>query len=306
MPKVDDLVLFAQVIELGSFSKAAEVNELTNSVVSKRIARLERELGTTLIYRTTRRLSLSKAGQVLYQQAQVIAQTSRDAFDSVIDFSQSLQGHIKISVPTISGELVLAEAIAEFCELHPAISVDMSLDNRFVDPVNEGYDLVIRTGHLEDSNLVARHILESRWVICAAPKYISRHGMPMQPEDLLKHNCLIYSYQESGARDWLFTRNDTVYPLRVNGSFSTDNAAALRKAALAGHGLAYVPRCLVYPDLQAGTLVEVLPYQVGKVLGIYAVYPYSRQPPRRTKMLIEHIRSRYLDIKHYFNEVDHD
>lgn len=300
MPKTDDLILFSQVIELGSFSKAAEVNGLTNSVVSKRIARLEKELGSTLIHRSTRRLTLSESGQVLYQRARLVAQSAQEAFDAVTGYSQSLQGHIRMSVPTISGELLLAEAVAEFCELHPAISVSMSLDNRFVDLIGEGYDLVIRTGHLEDSSLIARHILDSRWTICAAPEYISRRGKPRTPADLLQHNCLIYSYQESGARDWLFNRLGEVYPLRVSGNFSTDNTAALRKATLAGHGLAYMPRCLVYPDLQSGRLVELLPQQVGKVLGIYAVYPYSRQPARKIKLLIEHIRSHYMDIKHYF------
>jgi DNA-binding transcriptional LysR family regulator len=300
MPKTDDLILFAQVVESGSFSKAAEANGLTNSVVSKRIARLEKELGSTLLHRTTRRLTLSEAGRVLYQRARLVAQAAQEAFDAVTGYSQSLQGHIRISVPTISGELLLAEAVAEFCELHPAISVEMSLENRFVDLIGEGYDLVIRTGHLDDSNLIARHILDSRWTICAAPAYISRRGKPRVPEDLLQHNCLIYSYQESGARDWLFNRYGEIYPLRVSGNFSTDNAAALRRATLAGHGLAYIPRCLVYPDLQAGHLIELLPQQVGKILGIYAVYPYSRQPPRKIKLLIEHIRSRYMDIKHYF------
>lgn len=300
MPRTDDLILFAQVVEQGSFSKAAEVSGLANSVVSKRIARLEEELGSTLIHRTTRRLTLSEAGQVLYQRARLVAQAAQEAFDAVTGYSQALQGHIRMSVPTISGELVLARAVAEFCELHPAITVEMSLENRFVDLIGEGYDLVIRTGHLDDSSLIARHILDSRWTICAAPAYISRHGKPQVPEDLLQHNCLIYSYQESGARDWLFTRYEEIYPLRVSGNFSTDNAAALRQAALFGFGLAYLPRCLVYPDLQAGRLVELLPRQVGKVLGIYAVYPYSRQPPRKIKLLIEHIRARYMDIKHYF------
>ncbi|TDW57715.1 LysR family transcriptional regulator [Oceanimonas baumannii] len=300
MPRTDDLILFSQVIELGSFSKAAEAHGLTNSVVSKRIARLEQELGSTLIHRTTRRLTLTDAGRVLFERAQAVAQTAQEAFDAVTGYSDSLQGHIRMSVPTISGELLLAEAVAQFCELHPGITVDMSLENRFVDVVAEGYDLVVRTGHLEDSSLVARHFLDSRWTICAAPVYLSRHGKPQVPEDLLHHNCLIYSYQESGARDWLFSRHGETYSLRVNGNFSTDNAAALRKAALAGYGLAYVPRCLVYPDLQAGRLVDLLTNRVGKVLGIYAVYPYNRQPSRKIKLLIEHLRARYTDIKHYF------
>ncbi|MCC4264494.1 LysR family transcriptional regulator [Oceanimonas baumannii] len=300
MPRTDDLILFSQVIELGSFSKAADTNGLTNSVVSKRIARLEQELGSTLIHRTTRRLTLTEAGRVLFERAQAVAQTAQEAFDAVTGYSESLQGHIRMSVPTISGELLLAEAVAQFCELHPGITVDMSLENRFVDVVGEGYDLVVRTGHLEDSSLVARHFIDSRWTICAAPAYLSRHGKPQAPEDLLHHNCLIYSYQESGARDWLFSRYGETYSLRVNGNFSTDNSAALRKAALAGYGLAYVPRCLVYPDLQAGRLVELLTNRVGKVLGIYAVYPYNRQPSRKIKLLIEHLRERYADIKHYF------
>lgn len=300
MPRTDDLILFSQVIELGSFSKAAEAHGLTNSVVSKRIARLEQELGSTLIHRTTRRLTLTEAGRVLFERAQVVAQTAQEAFDAVTGYSESLQGHIRMSVPTISGELLLAEAVAQFCELHPGITVDMSLENRFVDVVGEGYDLVVRTGHLEDSSLVARHFMDSRWTICAAPVYLSRHGKPLVPEDLLHHNCLIYSYQESGARDWLFSRYGETYSLRVNGNFSTDNSVALRKAALAGYGLAYVPRCLVYPDLQAGRLVELLTNRVSKVLGIYAVYPYNRQPSRKIKLLIEHLRARYADIKHYF------
>ncbi|WP_172560681.1 LysR family transcriptional regulator [Vibrio parahaemolyticus] len=298
--RADDLILFSQVIELGSFSKVAEANNLTNSVVSKRMARLEEEIGAQLLYRTTRKLTLTEAGKVLLHSAKNVKQATQEAMDAVAGFGENVSGHIKMSVPTISGDLILADAAAEFCNLHPGLSVDMSLDNRFVDLVADGYDLVIRTGYLEDSSLIARHILDSQWVVCASPSYIAKNGKPIEPIDLTSHNCLQYAYQTTGASEWEFKSDEGNYIVRVSGSFSTDNATALRKAALGGHGIAYVPRCLVYHDIRNGQLVDIFPELVGKKLGIYAVYPFTRQPPNKVKLLIEHIRERYLTISHYF------
>ncbi|HHF3233452.1 TPA: LysR family transcriptional regulator [Vibrio alginolyticus] len=272
--RADDLILFSQVIELGSFSKVAEANNLTNSVVSKRMARLEEEIGAQLLYRTTRKLTLTEAGKVLLHSAKNVKQATQEAMDAV--------------------------AVAEFCNLHPGLTVDMSLDNRFVDLVADGYDLVIRTGYLADSSLIARHILDSQWVVCASPSYIAKNGKPIEPIDLTTHNCLQYAYQTTGATDWEFKGEDGNYIVKVSGCFSTDNATALRKAALGGHGIAYVPRCLVYHDIRNGQLVDIFPELVGKKLGIYAVYPFTRQPPNKVKLLIEHIRDRYLTISHYF------
>ena len=300
MAKTDDLILFAQVVECGSFSKVAELNSLTNSVVSKRIARLEEDLGVQLLYRTTRKLTVSEAGKVLYQGAKNVKQAAIEAVDAVSGYGEKVSGHVKMSVPTISGDLLLADAVAEFCTLHPGMTVDMSLNNRFVDLVEDGYDLVIRTGYLEDSSLIARHILDSQWVICAAPSYIGRLGRPMEPEDLVDHNCLQYAYQTTGAAEWQFIGEQGNYILHVKGNFSTDNATALRKAALGGYGIAYVPRCLVYHDLIEGKLLDLFPDKVGKKLGIYAVYPYTRQPSQKIRLLIEHIRNRYLSMSQYF------
>jgi len=298
--RADDLILFAQIAEMGSFSKVAEANNITNSVVSKRIAKLEKELGTQLLYRTTRKLTLTEAGQALKQGAMNVKASTQEAIDTISGYSEQISGHIKMSVPTISGDLLLADAVAEFCTLHPGLSVDMSLDNRFVNLVEEGFDLVIRTGYLEDSSLIARHFLDSHWVVCTSPDYIRRKGRPKAPEDLSFHNCLLYSYHTSGAREWEFTSSQGNYTITVDGAFSSDNAGALRKAALTGRGIAYVPKCLVFEDLCNGTLVDLFPERVGKVLGVYAVYPYSRQPSRKIKLLIEHIRQRYLSMSDYF------
>ncbi|HAS62934.1 MAG TPA: LysR family transcriptional regulator [Vibrio sp.] len=298
--RADDLILFSQVFELGSFSKVAEQNNLTNSVVSKRIARLEEQAGVQLLYRTTRKLTLTEAGRALLQGAKNVKQATQEAVDSVSGFGERVTGHIKMSVPTISGDLLLAQAVAEFCNLHPGLTVDMSLDNRFVDLVDGGYDLVIRTGYLEDSSLIARHIIDSQWVVCASPEYIARYSKPQTPDDLLNHNCLQYAYQTTGASEWEFKGNKRNKIIRVSGNFSTDNATALRKAALGGYGIAYMPRCLVYHDLNSGDLIDLFPEQVGKRLGIYAVYPFTRQPPKKVKLLIEHIKARYLENAHYF------
>ncbi|CAM2917130.1 LysR family transcriptional regulator [Vibrio rarus] len=298
--RADDLILFSQVIELGSFSKVAEKNNLTNSVVSKRIARLEQNAGTQLLYRTTRKLSLTEAGKILLNKAKSVTQATEEAKKAVSGLGQNISGHIKMSVPTISGELILADAVAEFCNQNPGLSVDMSLENRFVDLISGGYDVVIRTGYLEDSSLIARHIIDSQWVVCASPSYIAQNGKLHHPRELVKHNCLQYAYQTTGASEWQFKGADGNYLVKVSGGFSTNNATALRRSALGGHGIAYVPRCLVYDDFLNGDLIDIFPDLVGKKLGIYAVYPFTRQPPNKVKRLIEHIRQRYLALGHCF------
>ena len=300
MTKADDLILFVQVVEHGSFSKVAEINSLTNSVVSKHIARLEEDLGVQLLYRTTRKLTLSEAGKVLYQGAKNVKQAAVEAIDAVYGYAESMVGNIKMSVPTISGDLLLANTVAEFCNMHPGLTVDMSMRNSFVDLVEGGYDLVIRTGDMDDSNLIARHLIDSHWVICTAPAYIERFGRPMTPESLVNHNCLQYAYQTTGASEWEFRGKHGNYIIKVAGNFTTNNAGSLRKIALGGNGIAYVPRCLVYQDILKGDLIDIFPEQVGKKLGIYAVYPFTRQAPLKIRLLIDHIRKSYLAIGESF------
>ncbi|WP_086934423.1 LysR family transcriptional regulator [Agarilytica rhodophyticola] len=297
---LDDLILFSHVAELGSFVRAAEKSDLANSVVSKRISRLEAHLGVQLFYRTTRKLTLTEAGMTLRQRAKNIEIAAAEAMDSISGLGETMTGHIKMSVPTISGDLLIAEAVAEFCQQHPGLTVDMSLENRFVDLIEGGYDLVIRTGYLEDSSLIARRFLESNWIVCASPKYLKQYGSPTNPIDLQQHNCLQYTYHTSGASEWEFKSETGNYMVKVAGSFFTDNAAALRKTTLAGYGIAYVPRCLVYTDLQNNSLVDLFPTLVAKKVGIYAVYPFTKQAPKKIRLLVEHIRQRYLDMAHYF------
>ncbi|MEP3348636.1 MAG: LysR substrate-binding domain-containing protein [Marinomonas sp.] len=300
-----DLTLFVYVADTGSFNKAAQLAELSTPALSKRISRLEQALGVQLIHRTTRRLSLTEAGESLYVHAKNIEGQVSDAVAAVSAFSHGLSGHIKISVPTISGELLLAEAIAEFCQMYPSITVDMRLENDFVNLVEEGLDLAVRTGKLEDSSLIAKPLIQSNWVVCCSPSYIEKHGEVTHLEELKEHNCLAYTYQAQGSFDWRFIKNeigkDSIEEsVRISGSLATNNAQALRKAALAGFGIVYVPHCCVYEDLQKGALQAILTDYQPRQLGVYAIYPQTRYLPEKLRLLIEHIKKAYQNKKEYF------
>ncbi len=295
-----DLSLFVSVADMGSFNKAAHQVGLSTPALSKRISKLEQSLGVQLIHRTTRRLSLTEAGENLYQHAKNIEGQVNDAIDSVSAFSQGLSGNIRMSVPTISGELLLAEAIAVFCQKYPNITVDMRLENDFVDLIGEGLDLAIRTGALEDSSLIAKPLIQSNWVVCCSPSYLEIHGEPQNLEALKEHNCLAYTYQAKGSFDWRFTKNGKEESVRISGNLATNNAQALRKAALAGFGIVYVPRCCVYEDIQKGSLVPILTHYKPRELGVYAIYPFTKYLPEKLKRLIEHLKQAYQAKSEYF------
>ncbi|MCG9594201.1 LysR family transcriptional regulator [Vibrio diabolicus] len=289
MRNTDDYIIFYHLIEQGSFSAAARHMSLTKSVVSKRIAKLEQELGVQLLYRTTRTLTLTEAGRAFFTHAKAVYQAVATAEESIVGLGKNLSGNIKVSVPTISGELILPQVINEFNQKYPDINIDMDLDNRFVDIVNERFDLAIRTGVLPDSSLIARKLVDANWIVCASPQYLAKHGIPKQPQALDKHNCLVYSYQETGAREWAFKDGDEVYQITVDGNLCTNNSSVLRNVALLGQGIIYVPRVLVYEDLKQGRLIQLFKDETAKCLGIYAVYPYTRQQPEKIKIFIDHL-----------------
>ncbi|HHF0484177.1 LysR family transcriptional regulator [Vibrio diabolicus] len=300
MRNTDDYIIFYHLIEQGSFSAAARHMSLTKSVVSKRIAKLEQELGVQLLYRTTRTLTLTEAGRAFFTHAKAVYQAVATAEESIVGLGKNLSGNIKVSVPTISGELILPQVINEFNQKYPDINIDMDLDNRFVDIVNERFDLAIRTGVLPDSSLIARKLVDANWIICASPQYLAKHGIPKQPQALDKHNCLVYSYQETGAREWAFKEGDEVYQITVDGNLCTNNSSVLRNVALLGQGIIYVPRVLVYEDLKQGRLIQLFKDETAKCLGIYAVYPYTRQQPEKIKIFIDHLYTSFQSQNHRF------
>ncbi len=299
--KADDLILFVQVVEAGSFSKVADQLNLTNSVVSKRIARLEQQLNTQLLYRTTRKLSLTDAGATFYGKARLAKLAVQEAQDVITGYSEDVRGTIKLTMPVVSARLVLSEALAHFCHDYPNVNVELSIDNNFVDIIEQGYDIAIRTAHLEDSSLIARRLIDSDWLVCASPEYIKSVGNPIKPAELAEHNCLIYQYEGTGSEQWVFKENSQEYTVKVNGRFRSNNLNSLRQAALSDLGIAYLPKALIHEDLISGRLVSLLDGLSAKDLGIYAVYPRTRQPDKKLKLLIEYFRKAFIAKKEYFN-----
>ncbi len=300
MPSASELALFALIVEAKSFNKAAKLAGISPAALSKRLSKLEKELEIQLLHRTTRRLSLTEAGEILYGHVKDINNQVSDAVSAVSNFSEGLTGTIKMTVPTISGELLLAEAVADFCQLHPNLTIEMRLENEFVDLIKEGQDFAIRTGVLADSSLIAKPLCDSNWTVCCAPKYIENFDEPQSPHALVNHNCMAYTYQAKGAYDWYFSQGTNEFHVKIAGNFATNNSQALRKAALAGYGIVYVPRCCVYEDIQKGDLVPLLTEYNLRTLGIYAIYPYTRHQPQKIRLLIEHIKQAYQTKAEYF------
>jgi DNA-binding transcriptional LysR family regulator len=285
MIKADDIFLFVNVVEEGSFSKVADKLELTNSVVSKRISRLEASLNVQLLYRTTRRLNLTDAGNSLYDQAKRAKLLLEDAQNNVSSYANEIKGKLKITAPSVSSALVLNNAISGFCETYPEIEIELSVNNHVVDLIADGFDLAIRTADLADSSLIARRLIDSQWVVCATPKYMHDHKPILSPDDLKKHQCLIYKDEGKVHELWQFTRAGFDYSVCVEGRFHTNNLESLRQAALSDFGIAYLPRALVHTALVSGELVTLLDSYACKRLGIYAVYPKSKQPDKSSSSL---------------------
>jgi DNA-binding transcriptional LysR family regulator len=284
---------FVAVAEARSFSSAALALRIAKSAVSRQVSDLESALGARLIHRTTRSLSLSEAGRAYFERAARILADLDDANRAVGELQAAPRGRLRISAPMSFGFLHLMPALSDFMARYPEVVVDLAMNDRFVDLVNEGFDVAIRIATLPDSSLIARQLAPARRVICASPNYLSTHGAPRSPNDLKTHACLFNSNLPS-AREWRFVSPDDVpVPVTVNGRLSVDNGDALRVAALRGLGLANLPTFIVGADLQSGALATVLDSFVAQDLSISAVYPHSRHLSPTVRALIDFIVDRF-------------
>lgn len=300
MVKADDMVLFVQVVDEGSFSRVAEKMSLTNSVVSKRIARLEENLNAQLLYRSTRKLSVTDAGRTFYNKAKIAKFAFQEAENAVTGYSEDMKGNIRITMPVVSAHLVLSESIAEFCKQHPEISVDLQITNRLVDLIEEGFDLAIRTAELEDSSLIAKRLIDSQWVICATPDYLKQYGTPQTPEELESHECLVYKFDNTSNSVWPLYIDGTKQLMPVYGRFHSNHLSAIKQAMLSDLGIAFLPQVLVYEEMQKNTLTQILQRFTRKRLGLYAVYPKARQPDQKLKLLVAHLQESLHQKQAYY------
>jgi DNA-binding transcriptional LysR family regulator len=281
------LVIFAHVIQQRSFTRAAHDLDTSTSAVSKRIARLERRLGTALLTRTTRHVSPTEAGLALYEHSLRILREVEDAELLVADLNSAPRGLLRVSAPVYFGELHIAPLLAELTRQYPDLRLELSLSDRYVDLASEGFDLAVRVGALESSSLATRKLVQDPLVACAAPAYLERRGTPQHPRDLVEHDCLRYTLSSQRGR-WRFRGpgGELMY-IPVTGSFDSDHSGALRVAACSGLGIVYLPRFYLAEAIERGTLLRILADFSPPPIDIQAVYPGRKLLAPKTRACLD-------------------
>lgn len=292
---LSEMAVFAAVVEAGGFTAAARALGLSKSAVSKQVARLEARLGARLLQRTTRRLSLTEAGTVFHDGCQRVLAEAATAEAAVTHLSGSVRGLLRVNAPMSFGTRHLAPLLAAFMVGHPELEVELGLNDRRVDLVEEGYDVGVRIGTLADSSLVARRLAPVRRAICASPAYLERHGRPAAPEDLARHRCLIYSYLES-PRVWRFHGPGGARRVGVSGPLESNTGEVLAEAAAAGLGIVRIPSFIACDLLSAGRLVEILTeWPENRTSALHAVYPARRHLAPKVRAFVDFLAARIGD-----------
>jgi DNA-binding transcriptional LysR family regulator len=289
---LNDMVTFARVVEAKSFSKAAERMGASKSRVSKAIAKLERSLHARLLNRSTRGLSLTEVGAAFYEHCRRVAEEAQQAVEVVSQLHSEPRGVLKVTAPVAFGTLHVAPALPEFLGLHPHLAIDMTIGDRMVDLVEEGYDVAIRIVREPDLNLVARKLAPVRRVACATPEYFRRHGVPKTPQDLKRHNCLHYTHF-SAQGEWHFKGPEGEISVPLSGDLRINDDEALSQAVLGGLGVALLPTFIVGNELQSGRLQAVLSDYVPLERHIYAVHLQSIHLPPKVRAFIDFLRARF-------------
>jgi len=295
MDKFADLEALTAVVEAGSFSAAGERLGIAKSVVSRRITQLERRLGCRLLHRTTRRLALTDAGKNFYHRAVQILADLDDAEQSVAEETTELRGSLKLAAPLSFGLMHLSEAITDFLNEHPAIELNLDLNDRNINLVEEGFDMAVRIGELQDSTLVARRLGTVRNITCASRTYLERYGEPTHPEQLHQHIGLQYS-NISYKQQWHYqTPEGRTIHAQPQIRVRANNGEALAAAASAGLGITRGPTFILGRYIMEDRLVTILDEYQPAAVGIYAVYPPGRLIPRRIQVFSDFLAGRYGD-----------
>jgi len=259
---------------------------ISKSAVSKRVTQLEEQMGVKLLHRTTRKLSLTEAGEHFFQHARIAHQAAKDAQDAVAQLQGEPQGRLRINTPMSFGRLHIAPLIPEFLKRYPKISIEMVMDDKVADLIGEGFDIAIRGGDLPDSSLIARKLAPLRNVLCASPEYIEKHGRPIELSQLTDHNCLIFTYSKD-IKEWLFIKDGQTQSVEVTGNYNVNNSEALREALLQGVGIGRLPTFVAGPDIKSGELVSLFEEYQMPDKTIYAVFPERQYLPSKVRAFID-------------------
>lgn len=292
------MVMFARVVDAGGFSEAARRTGTSKSSVSKAISRLETSLGARLLNRSTRKLSVTEIGAAFYEHCARIAEEAAQAAESASQLQSEPSGVLKITVPVAFGRLHVAPAVVEYLGRYPLLKIDMSVTDRIVDLVGEGYDLAIRIAREVDPHLVARELAPARRVICATPDYFRRYGLPETPADLERHNCLHYTRFAPRA-EWRLQGSQGEIVVSVKGSLRIDDDDALSQAVMSGLGIAILPTFIIGREMQAGRLRSVLSDFVPLERRIYSVRLPNARLPVKVRGFIDFLLDRFGPVPYW-------
>lgn len=297
---LEEIRVFVAIVKAGSFTQAAEAQGLSRSVISKKLSALEANLGVRLLNRTTRRLSLTEAGEQFYQHCRTGLGNIDDAINEVRSLSNEPRGRLHLNLPMTFGVEHIAPLIPEFLERYPGIQVDMSLEDRKIDMIEPGFDVSIRIADLEDSSLAARRLCSCHHQVVATSEYLDKNGMPNSPEDLTTgHMIASYRLQDS-ALEWRFNeQGDKPISVKLEARIITNNSLALKKVVLGGAAIARMPTFLIGKEISSGNLVSLFPDLETLPKSIYAVFPKREYMPSKTRAFIDFITEKITDPPHW-------
>lgn len=292
--KFEQIFAFVTVVEQMSFTKAADKLEMAKSSLSRRVSELEQRLGVQLLQRTTRKLSLTELGQQFYQRSLQILSELEEVEETISDEQAELKGRIRIAAPISFSNRHLSSVVCEFNAKYPNIELHIDLNDRQIDLVDEGFDLAVRAGDLQDSNLLVRKLGVVRLATCASPQYLRRYGIPEHPSQLPDHLGLNYSNVPSNLA-WRYLVDGKLQSYIPKNNLSANNGDFLARAAVNGLGLVNSPTFILYQLLQSGDLLRVLADYPSPETGLYAVFPPGRLMPARVRALVDFLQNRFGD-----------
>jgi DNA-binding transcriptional LysR family regulator len=292
MDRALEMQVFCMVIDKGTFVGAADALEMSKAAISRYVSALEERLGARLLHRTTRKLSLTEEGRQFYHQAREVLALMDQAEEAVSSAAPEPSGVLRVNAPVSFGVLHLAPLWGAFMTAHPNVELDISLNDRLVDLVDEGFDAAIRIARMENSSLVGRRLAGTRMCLCASPDYLTSHPPLRTLTDLAEHGVIAYTNFATG-NEWLFDGPDGRVSVRTRSSVRCNNGDTCRSIALAGGGIALQPSFMVGEDLRSGALVEILPEYRSIELGIYVVYPTRKHLASKVRALISFLTERF-------------
>lgn len=294
MDRLKCMLVFVKVTDCGSFAAASEVLNLSPQMVGKHISMLEEYLGTRLLNRTTRRQNLTEVGRMFYERCKVVLAAADEAEAVAQEMTAMPRGVLRVNAPVTFGAYGMSPLVVDYMRRYPDVQVELTLSDRYVDLVDEGFEAVIRIGPLADSALIARKLKPYQLIACASPRYLAEFGTPVRPEELIDHQCLGYTYwSRSSEKEWTFTKGGKQHAAEVNSRLQSNNATALLSAALSGGGIILGAEVVLASYIASGQLIQVLADYQAPAREMHLLYSPNRYPTQKLRRFIDAVMAEY-------------